>query len=162
MPPRQARAKRARSEPVDQDRLAELLSPWVPDAHEREFVVRCIAQEGPLHHRRASYALLHLLGEVLERLGGAPEVDPQQGVAVPLRLPPHARSHMDAASRESTYPLRMPTDVLDRVAPSGSPGHEATVSALLDGPPHHALANAGMVCLLEAILQRLHERGEED
>jgi len=162
MPPRQARVKRASSEPVDQDRLSELLSPWVPDAQEREFVVRCIAKEGPVHHRRASYALLHLLGEVLERLGGAPDVDTTHGVSVPLRLPPHARSHMDAVSRESTYPLRMPTDVLERVAASGTPGHEATVAALLDGPPHHALANAGMVCLLEAILRRLDDRGAAD
>lgn len=162
MPPQKARAKKARTDSVDVDRLSELLSPWIPDAQEREFVVRCIAKEGPVHHRQASYALFMLLGEVLERLGGAPDVDPHEGVAVPLRLPPHARNHMDAQARESTYPLRLPTAALERIAPKAIRAQEAFTSALLDGPPHHALANAGMVCLLQGILRRLDETGSAD
>ena len=34
--------------------LMMLLEPWIPGATDREFVVRCILDEGPIHHRGSS------------------------------------------------------------------------------------------------------------
>jgi hypothetical protein len=53
----------------------------------------------------------------------------------------------------------MPTAALERLAPAGSPEMAALIDCLVDGPPHHALANAAMVCLLGALLARLEARG---
>lgn len=136
--------------------VERLLAPWLPDADERAFVVRCIVGEGPIHHRGASYALLLLLGELLARTDAAPPAPAGDTTAVPLRLPPHARPH---EGDDHHYPLRMPTAPLERLAPKGSPEFTALVDCLLDGPPHHALANAAMVCLLDALLRRADEGG---
>ncbi|AUX44871.1 hypothetical protein SOCE26_063410 [Sorangium cellulosum] len=131
-------------------RLDALLAPWMPDAEERAFVVRCIAGEGPVHHRGASYALVCLLGLLLEELG------PDEGGArageslpVPIRLPPHL-----ARGDDHDYPLTIPLAPLTRLAPKGSPELAALVDCLTDGPPHHALANAAMICLLDALFAR--------
>jgi len=140
------------------ENVERLLEPFVPDAEERAFVVRCMVGEGPIHHRGASYALLLLLGELLERAGGAPgSAGAGETVAVPLRLPPHVARRGDG---DDHYPLRMPTAPLERLAPRGSPELAALVDCLLDGPPHHALANAAMVCLVDALLRREAEGGE--
>ncbi|AUX34291.1 hypothetical protein SOCE836_064620 [Sorangium cellulosum] len=131
-------------------RLDALLAPWMPDAEERAFVVRCIVGEGPIHHRGASYTLLCLLGLLLEELGpdegGAPR---GESLPVPIRLPPHL-----ARGSDHDYPLALPLAPLTRLAPKGSPELAALVDCLTDGPPHHALANAAMVCLLDALFAR--------
>lgn len=128
-----------------------LLAPFVPDPADRAFIVRCMLDEGPIHHRGASYALLRLLGLVLAAPGtGAAPAPTEDGAPVPLRLPPHLHAEAD----EQHYPLRLPLGALDRLAPRGSAEQAALLDCLLDGPPHHALANAAMVCLLEAILRR--------
>lgn len=140
------------------DQLSALLAPFVPDPADRTFVVRCIAAEGPVHHRGASAALLRLLGLALEAAGGAPPAGGAEGegAPVPLRLPPHLAV---GATEDTHYPLRMPTAALERLAPAGSPEMAALIDCLVDGPPHHALANAAMVCLLGALLARLEARG---
>jgi hypothetical protein len=119
----------------------------MPDAEERAFVVRCIAGEGPIHHRGASYTLVCLLGLLLEALGAEARGAPAgKSVPVPIRLPPHL-----ARGDDHDYPLSMPLAPLTRLAPEGSPELAALVDCLTDGPPHHALANAAMVCLLDAL-----------
>jgi len=141
------------------ERLDALLAPWVPEEADRAFVVRCILDEGPIHHRGASYALLSLLGLVLERL---PDVEPPaqakiegDSVAVPLRLPPHLE---DRRGEDQSFPLRLPLGPLAELAPRGSGELEAIVDCLLDGPPHHTLANAAMVTIIGALLERLPKR----
>lgn len=135
---------------VDQARIDALLAPWLPDASARAFVVRCILGEGPAHHRGANFVLLALLGLLVERLEAKGATHPTDGVPVPLRLPPHlAEDHDDDA-----YPLTLPTRALERLAPKGSRELEAMIDCLTDGPPQHALANAAMVALLDALLER--------
>lgn len=136
---------------VTTEAVAAVLAPLVPDAEDLDFVARCLAAEGPMHHRLASFALLKLLRLALDAAGG-PGAPPSDMVPVPLRLPPHLGRHGDA---DAHYPLSIPRRALDRLAPPGS--HEAAVlaNALMDGPPHHALANAAMVGLLDALLARL-------
>jgi hypothetical protein len=130
-----------------------LLAPWLPDPVDRSFVARCIVDEGPTHHRGASYALLRLLGLALDAAGGPP---PTRGESAPvaLRLPPHLRRGHD----DENFPLGVPVAALERLAPRGTAGFDHLLECLRDGPPHHALANAAMVCLLDALLARLEER----
>jgi hypothetical protein len=136
-------------------RIEALLAPWIPDAEERAFVVRCIVGEGPIHHRGASYTLICLLGLLLEALGPG-EGPPRAGesLPVPLRLPPHL-----ARDDDHDYPLSLPLAPLTRLAPEGSPELAALVDCLTDGPPHHALANAAMVSLLDALFARAERAG---
>jgi len=142
--PGASRAARQRAE------VEALLAPWLPDAVDRSFVARCIVGEGPAHHRGASYALLRLLGLALTAAGGAPP--PRREVApVALRLPPHLRR----GHEDENFPLGIPVAALERLAPRGSAAYEQLLESLSDGPPHHALANAAMVCLLDALLTRL-------
>ena len=136
------------------DDVAALLVPLVPDPEDRDFVARCIAAEGPAHHRLASFALLKLLSLALEAAGG-PGEPPDDLIPVPLRLPPHLGRHGDA---DAHYPISIPRRVLDRLAAPGSREAAVLASALTDGPPHHALANAAMVGLLDALLARLPRR----
>lgn len=145
MPPHSARPiPGARAE------IEALLAPWLPDAVDRAFVARCIADEGPIHHRIASQALLRLLGLAVAAVGGPP-ARPDEAAPIPLRLPPHLRrGHAD-----EHYPIGIPLAALERLAPRGSPAFERLCDGLTDGPPHHALANAAMVCLLDALLARL-------
>ena len=133
-----------------------MLTPLIADEEDRAFVARCIATEGPAHHRAASFALLKLLSEALDRTGGLGDIDVGEGMEVPFRLPPHLERHADADAR---YPIRLPQRALARLAPAGSREIEAFADALTDGPSHHALANVAMVCLIEALLQRLETRG---
>lgn len=114
------------------------------------FVARCIADEGPVHHRVASLALLRLLGLAVSAVGGPP-AHSGETVPITLRLPPHLRrGHVD-----EHYPLGVPLSALERIAPRGSPAFERLCDGLTDGPPHHALANAAMVCMLDALITRL-------
>lgn len=134
------------------ERLEPLLAPFIPDAADRAFVSRCILEQGPIHHRGANFALLALVAALLERTGGFPDEPPSgKTVAVPLRIPPHLAPRDDG---DSEYPLRMPLAPLEAIAPQNSPGFDALVDCLLDGPPHHALANAALVCALGTLLER--------
>lgn len=138
---------------IDPSRLDELLTPFLPDAGDRAFVVRCVLREGPAHHRGANYILLSLLGDALEAAGGA-DVDTlrAKGTApVPMRVPPHLKR----PGSMMAYPLDVPTGPLARLAPAGSFEQAAMIDCLTDGPPQHALANAVMVWLVGALLERL-------
>ncbi|HEY8379136.1 MAG TPA: hypothetical protein VIK91_21735 [Nannocystis sp.] len=135
------------------DDIEALLTPWLPDPTDRAFVARCIVDEGPLHHRGASYVLLRLLGLVLDAVGG-PVAPAGESAPVPLRLPPHLRR----GDEDQNFPLGVPLAALERLVPRNSPAFDAFLACLQDGPPHHALANAAMVCLLDAILTRLSSR----
>ena len=134
---------------VDETRLDHLLEPLVPDAHDRKFVLRCLIGEGPLHHRGANYLLLALLGKALEAHGASPAPAAADGVAVPMRLPPHLREQVEAGH----YPLTLPTAALGTLAGGDAVQLHAMVDCLTDGPPQHALANAVMVALLESLVR---------
>jgi hypothetical protein len=159
MPPRPPHERHVPSSAIsgfiEPHQIEALLTPWVPDAAERAFVVRCLLAEGPAHHRGANYVLLRLLGQVLERVAppGAVPAAAGERLGVPMRLPPHlARS-----SEPKSFPLALPTGPLERLAPRGSRAFEAMVDCLTDGPPQHALANVAMVTLLAELLARLEQ-----
>jgi hypothetical protein len=140
---------------VRPEEVDALLTPWIHDTEERAFVVRCIVDEGPIHHRGASYALLRMLGLALAALGpSTPDAVDPDDVPVPLRLPPHLNGQED----DHQFPIRLPRRALERLAAPGSAEMSALVDCLTDGPPHHALANAAMVCLIEAILRHAESR----
>jgi hypothetical protein len=134
---------------VDLGRVEALLAPWLPDPEARAFVVRCMLGEGPAHHRGSSWVLLALLGELVARRGSRAPAAPGETTPVPLRLPPHLAEESDDAS----FPLELPLRPLLRLARPGSPELAAMVDCLTDGPAHHALANAAMVALLDALLE---------
>lgn len=131
---------------LDRDRIDTILRPWVPDDEDRAFVVRCLLEEGPAHHRGSNWILLALLAELAEH---AP---PSTGrtVAVPMRLPPHLVGHEPGPD----FPLSLPIDALERLAPGDALAQQAMIDCLVDGPPQHALSNAAMLCLIDAALRR--------
>lgn len=135
---------------VRREEIDALLAPWLTNQTDRDFVVRCLVDEGPIHHRGATYALLRLLGLALEAVGG-PKPPCGESAPIPLRLPPHLRGGGD----DDSFPLGVPLDVLERLAPRGSAQFAELLDCLRDGPPHHALANAAMVGMLGALLDRL-------
>ncbi len=122
----------------------------VPDARDRAFVLRCILDEGPRHHRVASWALLRMLAAVLAEVGGA-ERDTREGPSEPIamRLPPLVA----ASSADAEFPIGVPSSLLRELMPSRDA--ELALECLREGPPHHALANAAMAWLLQAIHDRL-------
>lgn len=127
----------------------------MPAAADRAFVVRCMTEEGPIHHRGASFVLLSLLGRALAAAGGPPDPDgepPGERAPVPLRLPPHLAEH---SRGDPNYPLGIPLAPLRELAAGDPAASAAMADCLADGPSHHALANAAMVCLLDALLRRL-------
>ncbi len=138
---------------IDVDYLQTLLAPWVPEPEDRAFVVRCLVQEGPAHHRGANYVILSLLGEVLARLDPKITVD-QNSAPLPMRLPPHLERHHD----EANFPLELPLSPLKGLAEENGRHADAMVDCLTDGPPQHAVANVAMVCLLGAILDAIPEK----
>lgn len=145
---------------VSAERLVPLLTPFLPDPADREFVVRCILEQGPIHHRGSSFALLALATTLLERTGGFPASAPSgQTVAVPLRLPPHLSPARD---EDKVYPLHMPLAPLEALAPANTAAFDALVDCLLDGPAHHALANAALVCAFSVLLERFPAPAPED
>jgi len=134
---------------VDREQLDALLATLVPVKTEREFVRRCLIDEGPLHHRGANYVLLRLLGQVLERVPGTDA--PLVGEEVPMRLPPHLEDEVEAGH----FPLPLPTGALKELLGEDDSSLEAAIDCLIDGPPQHSLANVVMVALLERLLERL-------
>ncbi len=137
---------------LDAERLTSIIEPWVPDAGERTFLVRCIIGEGPIHHRGASYALIALAGAIAKRLGVSPPGPDQASVTVPMRLPPH----LEHPEKEPpVYPVRLDLSGLDHLANGNDGVRQVLVDAVTDGPPHHALANVVVLNLLAAILRRV-------
>jgi hypothetical protein len=137
---------------VDSAALDELLTTLVPAKGDREFVRRCLIDEGPLHHRGANYLLLRLLAQVLERVPGTDA--PLEGEAVPMRLPPHLEDEVE----EGNFPLPLPTRALKELLGDDEASLEAAIDCLTDGPPQHSLANVVMVALLERLLTRLEPK----
>jgi hypothetical protein len=144
---------------IDRSRVDKLLAAAVPDDEERAFVVRCILDEGPAHHRGANYVLLQLLGTLVERLGGGDmEALRAHGtMPVAMKVPPH----LERQGSLMAYPLALPTGPLEELAPAGSPDQAAMVQCLSDGPPQHALANAAMIWLIGAALGSLEGRAPD-
>jgi hypothetical protein len=142
---------------IDASRVDALLAAVVPDDEERAFVVRCILGEGPAHHRGANYVLLLLLGMLVDGLGGANmEALRARGTTpVPMKVPPH----LARPGSMMAYPIDLPTAPLERLAAAGSFEQSAMAECLSDGPPQHALANAAMLWLIGAALDRVGERG---
>ena len=67
-----------------------------------------------------------------------------------MRVPPHLRD----PRVEQAFPLELDVTPLRRLGADPSPW----VEALLDGPPHHALADVLMVNLLGTVLAHLERR----
>ena len=130
---------------IDPSRIEALLRPLLSDPHEREFVLRCLLQEGPEHHRGANYVLLALFGELAAQL--APSSD---GLPIPMHLPPH----LESDAQEKEYPLRIPSRVLERLAAKGTREFSDILECVTDGPPQHSISNALMLCLLDALLEK--------
>lgn len=129
----------------------------VPDARARAFVLRCILEEGPRHHRVASFTILRLLARIIEDLGGAgPEAPDSTESTLEMRLPPSVASLTDDAEFPIGIPKRMIREVL------GEKSAEVALECLGDGPPHHALANAAMAWMLQSIHERLRGPGKDD
>jgi hypothetical protein len=138
---------------VDGAKLEQVLAPWVPDAKAREFLVRCMVEEGPAHHRGSNFVLLQLLGEVAKKVGASASTG--ETVAVPMRLPPHLADDAD----DSAWPLGLPAAVVERLAARGTRDFDAMVDCVTDGPPQHAVANVVMLNLLQSILEKLEGGG---
>jgi hypothetical protein len=141
---------------IDPSRIDAILAGAVPDAEDRAFVVRCILNEGPAHHRGANYALLRLLGLLLDRLGGADMASLREHgtIPVPMKVPPHLARQGSLMA----YPLPLPLAPLSELAAPASPEQSAMADCLSDGPPQHSLANAAMLWLIGAALDRLPQR----
>ena len=94
-----------------------------------------------------------MLAEVLDALGGAdPAIREIAAEPIVMRLPPNVA----AAAAEPEFPITIPTQTLNAVLTSEEA--KLALECLRDGPPHHALANATMAWMIEAIFQRLTPR----
>lgn len=137
---------------LDHDRIDQILMKLVPDDDDRGFVVRCLLDEGPPHHRGSNFILLCLLAGLLE--GHVEPSDDAELAQVPMRVPPHlAEDRSDIA-----FPIAIPRAALERLSPGDRRAQQAMIDCLIDGPPQHALANAVMLCLIDAAL-RQRDRG---
>ena len=141
---------------VDEAALDQALSPLVPQAGDRAFVLRCLIGEGPIHHRGANFVLLQLLAQALRSCGRSALAPAGDTASVPMRLPPH----LGHAEEGAAYPLPMPLGALRRLAGGDEQRLAAMVDCLTDGPPQHALANVAMVALLEALLDPTARPGD--
>lgn len=133
---------------VDVEQLSRSLTPWLPDTDERDFVLRCVLEEGPAHHRGANYVLLSLLVRLAGQLGVTAPA-PGAARAFEMRLPPHLEDEID----EREWPIGVPEAPLLALAADGR-AVDAMVDCVTDGPPQHAVANVLMLQLLNALLSR--------
>lgn len=134
---------------IEPQAIDDLLAPWLSDAGERAMIVRCLLDVGPAHHRGSNYVLLRLLGLLLSKQKTVPQRPTDDATApIRLRIPPTANETSEPAS----YPLGVPTQVLEHLAPRGSRAWAAMIDCLTDGPPQHSLANAAMLLLIDALL----------
>jgi hypothetical protein len=141
---------------LDAGPIDAALADIVPDSRDRAFVLRCILDEGPRHHRVASWALLRMLAAVLAEVGGHPARSDAASEPLGMRLPPNVASSSDDAEFPIGVPTRMLREVLD---PKEA---ELALESLRDGPPHHALANAAMAWILEGVYDRVRGRRSAD
>ncbi len=150
----------ASSEFIDPSQIDSMLAGVLPDGEDRAFVVRCILGEGPKHHRGSNYVLLRLLGMLVDELGAVDmgALRARGTLPVPMKVPPN----LTRPGSLMAYPLALPTGPLERLAPAGSAEQMAMAECLMDGPPQHALANAAMIWLIGAALERLAERAGGD
>lgn len=137
---------------LDRERLSDALAALLPDARDRAFITRCLLDEGPDHHRGASYALI-LLAAHARSLIDVDAVAPSPGTPVPMRVSPTR-----GAGETPVYPLAVPDSAVARIAADDAHLAGALAACLVDGPPHHALANAALVTLLEALIRALEAR----
>jgi hypothetical protein len=92
---------------------------------------------------------------IVDRLGGADiaALAARGTLPVAMKVPPH----LERPGSLMAYPLGLPTSVLERLAPTGTVEQAAMAQCLSDGPPQHSLANAAMLWLIGAALDRLEE-----
>jgi len=137
---------------LDPAAIDAALAPIVPEPRDRAFVLRCVVDEGPRHHRGASWALLRMLAAVLAELGGAEAHPDAAGEPVQMRLPPS----LAAATDDGAFPVGVPTRLLGAIMDEDELA--VALASLHDGPPHHAVANAVMATLIDAIHWRVTRR----
>lgn len=138
---------------IDRAELDKALAPFVADPGERQFLIRCVVGEGPAHHRGANDVLLRLLARALEAARARPR-PLTEGLPVPMHVPPHLKRE----GAHQSYPIKLPTMPLERLAAPGSRDVEAMADCLTDGPAQHAVANVLMVAMLGALLEALDSR----
>jgi hypothetical protein len=154
MPPHRRHRRAGGPGFIDAARVDAILAALVEDPEDRAFLVRCMLEEGPAHHRGANFVLLSLIGELLARLGGPPPGAPSgRAVPVPMRLPPHLEDEVE----DGDYPLGLPLAPLEALA-ARPRDVEAMIDCLTDGPPQHAVANVVMTALLELVLEAAGRR----
>lgn len=130
---------------VDPRALEEVLTPFVPARADRAFLVRCLVDEGPAHHRGANDVLLRLLARLPRRR----EPDPSACAAVPMRLPPHLQDERgDRDDDDATYPIGLPVRLLALLSDDDEE-RRAMAACLTHGPPQHVLANVVMLSLID-------------
>lgn len=89
-----------------------------------------------------------MLVAVLDALDGAlPKPIPSQ--PLPIRLPPN----VEASPEDAVFPVGLPTRLLGSLLDDRELA--TALESLSDGPPHHALANALMALLVDAIHARV-------
>jgi len=87
-----------------------------------------------------------MLAALLAEVGGAdPDMRDAPAKPVGMRLPPTVAS----ASDDAEFPIGIPTTMLNELLDEREA--ELALDCLRDGPPHHALANAVMTWLIEAV-----------
>jgi hypothetical protein len=141
------------AEPID-----KLLRLFVPDAADRKYLLRCLLEQGPAHHRGANFVLLSLLSQVIDRLPTATKQSDSHSesvnaIPIPMRLPPH----LSESSPDRFFPLQLHPLPVHQMPGATEQHVAAMVDCLIDGPPQHALANVLMVNLIARILDALPE-----
>ena len=152
-PPRKRHGSSSVTTFIDAKALGKALAPWLPDTTDRDFVLRCVLDEGPAHHRGSNAVLLGLLLKLAEALGATTlAAGPQRPFE--MRLPPHLEDEID----EREWPIGVPERALVLLAPGDERAVEAMVDCLTDGPPQHAVANVVMAQVLASLLERVAGR----
>lgn len=146
-PPR-PRRHRHRSLDLDVERLAKRLEPWLPKKADRDFVLRCVLDEGPTHHRGSNYVLITLLAHLASLRNAKAPRPPFRPFE--MRLPPHLEDEVE----ERHWPLELPERALELVGERDRSFMDALADCLTDGPPQHAVANVLMVQLLTSLIEQ--------